>query len=428
MGRNREYAKMILNVLRKHGPGSFKQITDWVKEDYDREINSYTLSKNLLFLRDHGHIHEEEYAIPRKLKKKKVWALTDKYFTEELRSTLIKAMKEITPIKLLPGTPWVEPMLILGSKMERNMDFISGLLCAAHSRFTFEVKRIIATKFNESERNRIKLLLVKLLWANHKMIMGSLRSEKRARSSNPGIVKYIQELHSIQNASQLLERERTHNAVWRQGFTTAVMHFPRIYNKMIDYKWDILGHVVPELKLQQLNGVKDSSEEIMDSLSQNENEKLLLEFIEEVNQISFVLMVSVGYEPIDKVLWDRVLREFDDWMNSLRKGELDNREWIFSEGLRNLDRIIKKLKKKRRPFPIYYNWKRDVNWKRAPSSEVDKARTWDLAYLYEHHPRGKSLDFYKEIYDAIDERRKQKRLNEANVKETVERVDLDELF
>ena len=61
--------------------------------------------------------------------------------------------------------------------------------------------------------------------------------------------------------------------------------------------------------------------------------------------------------------------------------------------------------------------------RRLPQSaplQVDKGESWDLMFLYDHHPRGRSIAFYEEIRELIDERRKQKMQNEASTEKELD--------
>jgi len=426
LGRKRIYAKIIQDILNRHRSGSFTQIKIWIREEAGREVDDSTLSANLKFLIGSELVHTE--VIHKKdstpLRKHRVYSLTKEYTMQKLRSILEITMEEIKPVKLLGGTPWITPIFILGSEMEGNNKFMTGLFCAVFSRFKFEVERKIQ-KFNKLERDRIKLLLAKLLWISHTRMLEWLRELEENRRINFEDLEVFQKLRSPRNGEQLLEIMRK-EPVLRLGIEDPIMHhFPRIHGMMPEYKWWILGEVIHRLDFEQLKDIEGSEKENIEFLTQTKNQKLLSKFIQEVNQIVFVLMVSVGYRRIDEILWDWILRHFEDWKISLRKGELDNREWIFKEGIRELEQVIKALKMGRRPpfrgFVDVDSWKRSTG-----RVELEKGRLWDIRYLYEHHPRGKSLDFFEEIYSMIAERRKQKMLNEHT--ENTEILDLDELF
>jgi len=113
MGRTRIHAERILSILKKHGEGSFAEIRNWYKEDYPREISTFSLNENLLWLRDRKLVQRKEYPKAGKLKGDIVYAITEEYLTRELRSALITALEEIKPIKWMP---WKEPTFILGSE------------------------------------------------------------------------------------------------------------------------------------------------------------------------------------------------------------------------------------------------------------------------------------------------------------------------
>ncbi|MFX0141638.1 MAG: hypothetical protein ACFFDN_48825, partial [Candidatus Hodarchaeota archaeon] len=80
-----------------------------------------------------------------------------------------------------------------------------------------------------------------------------------------------------------------------------------------------------------------------------------------------------------------VIRTFDDWLSALKKGNLDHRNWLFSE--KTLDRLEKAyrcVKRRKEPMDI----------------RIDK-EPWTLRDLYLHHPFGKEVDFWDKIIQAI---------------------------
>lgn len=438
MGRKRINAERILKVLRKHGRrGSFSKIRDWYEEDYGDKISDFSIYDNLYYLEGRGLVTRKVFSKTNKYRGDIIWGLTEKYVEEELRSILIATMNEIAPIDMDLGSPFSIPAFILGSERRERNEF-ANLSGVAVSRFRFEVEKTIE-KFDKFERGRIRLLLAKLLWADRKNIESSLAPHYEKKGLKQKITLDVE---------QLLESMSTEKRPSRGHITLTVMsNFPRLYDKLLPYKWNLLGYITPYLVHKHVENFNSTEKKTIGFLSQTSNQELLSKFLEEVNRISFVLMVLVGCEQVDKIIlnFPYLLEEFYDWMNSLKKGKLDDRKWIFNEGLENLKRFIRVSKRSKSPHHILAL----AGIKRPPFSRVDEnnvwgryrvtergklsitlddSQDWDLLHLYLSHPDGKSLEFYKKIYDAIDERRKQKRLKEANVKETVERVDLDELF
>lgn len=417
MGRKRMYAQKILDVLGNHGRSSFTQIKKWIEEDFGLRVSATSLSDNLIFLIDQGLVRREELTKKGNLRGDIKYARTEKYVNQKMRSTLVSAMKEIDPIRLLVPTSGTFPMFLLGSEKRENIDFISGLWEAALKRFKFEVEKTIVEKFEETDRGRIKLILGKLWWANYKDSVEWFKEKEEKHGREPP--RLFQNLSLVQSAKQLLEIMQKEGS-WVPGISMPIMqYFPKIYDKMLDYKWRLLGEVAPYVAFEQLEDVKGNNQEIIDFLSRDENQKMLSKFLEEMNKTKFALLVSVGFDQFDKLLWVYLLEDFENWNSSLREGKLDNREWIFDEGANNLWKFIRYLKKKEKhPFRGG-----DLMTRRLPQSaplQVDKGESWDLMFLYDHHPRGRSIAFYEEIRELIDERRKQKMQNEASTEKELD--------
>jgi DNA-binding HxlR family transcriptional regulator len=107
-------------------------------------------------------------------------------------------------------------------------------------------------------------------------------------------------------------------------------------------------------------------------------------------QSKTMLIYLWGYPEAITLADSSFLPSFDEWMKALKDGRLDHRGYLFSP------EVEKKL----------INAFKNVKMGKSPRDEPIDFEMWTLADLYRIHPRGKDPEFYKEILDAIRERKK----------------------
>ena len=96
-----------------------------------------------------------------------------------------------------------------------------------------------------------------------------------------------------------------------------------------------------------------------------------------------------GYPEVMMLSDKSILPDFEEWLQALEAGYLDHRSHLFTEDVeRRLSRAI-----------------RNVKQGKPPPREMIDFVMWTLDDLYRSHPRGKDPDFYREILEAIKERR-----------------------
>lgn len=408
MTRKKKYDEEIVEFLRNNGPGTFGQIGEAVwGADWDNKHHP-TLNRVLI------RLQEDAFKI-RKIPGRK-YALTDDCYESKLRSLLAESVRcngaggsgVRKPIAIpKAGIPsWTVPTFVLGASELGEEQH--GLMEACRAKFAQELLSILD---KHETPDRLGQVLGKLKLACYQTYPGS---DKAHRKNN---------LKQFLDSDSWLGKEPgplLHYFVWYE--------LPEAYISMPVYKWILLDNTMHNL-VKKPETVTGDREEILKFLERKENSELIRKFLEFVNSIEFTFITSFGNEKIEKTLRSRLLERFETWMNRLKSGELDDREWIFNKGMENLawfrkallsrrestslERLEKEAKG-RSPLipedPPFVGARRIVDRGTtgvclSEKLDIDQQESWDLRYLYEYHSRGKDPNFYKEIYDAAYERR-----------------------
>jgi DNA-binding Lrp family transcriptional regulator len=126
------------------------------------------------------------------------------------------------------------------------------------------------------------------------------------------------------------------------------------------------------------------------------NQKEMFEILSDVMKPIEMIYVWAPYlksSYLDKLRASEEAREFDTWLNKLKKGDFDHRYWLFTEdsvekALVDFLRILRQ-----RPQQLPFDFKLDVE----PFMQT--------SFLFYNHPRGKSIEFYSEILEGIKKRK-----------------------
>jgi len=102
-----------------------------------------------------------------------------------------------------------------------------------------------------------------------------------------------------------------------------------------------------------------------------------------------ILVYLFGYDDILRLADKSVVLRIDEWINELKRGQLDHRTYIFYEGRTLVEKICRALIRGRPP----------------PKEKIDSSEMWTAYDLYMHHPRGKDPNFWiQEILETMRKR------------------------
>ena len=227
-------------------------------------------------------------------------------------------------------------------------------------------------------------------WVKRACTHVSVSEEEHRFARKLSSVKNLSDLHKKLQSSEVFIRHRGIGYIY-----VAMWQIKRICDMMSPLMWRLLDHAVEAMDLPFAESVKGTKEEAIAFVSQRHNMELFEKFIDKLRKNSFILVAMVNCAKVDE-LPSMLSIQFSMWMDSLRSGQLDDREQIFREGVKNLLWFKKQL------AYVLKKGKDPSHMTRKPQYRLD---IWDLVSLAADHPRGKDLNFYDEIYKAIDERR-----------------------
>jgi hypothetical protein len=172
--------------------------------------------------------------------------------------------------------------------------------------------------------------------------------------------------------------EHIHSVLYKKIKNPYLKRYPHIYNAFVNL-----------IFFKNLNYLKNINYENAERKLQT-NLKYLEVFEELVQNTKIIISVFHGF-PLEAFEEKSLLPFFRIWYNALKKGELDHRRYLFT------NKTINKIKKAIRNIKIGL----------FPLNEkIDFKETWTLQYLYFEHPDGKKLEFWKNLLEAIKERKK----------------------
>jgi len=136
--------------------------------------------------------------------------------------------------------------------------------------------------------------------------------------------------------------------------------------------------------------------------------KLLRLFIEWLRGHKLTIIIPISAESLISAEGKHAVAEFEAWFTALREGRLDHRSWIFTEGAELLQKLIMQLKRldpqelKAAPLEVLEQMHPEL-WETL-IEPIDPQENWVLEDLFEHHPRGRDIAFYRELLAEIEKR------------------------
>jgi hypothetical protein len=441
LARKREWDKRIIDILEKHGVQSFGEIQKNIQIDFRKEISPERLNQNLIFLHTKKIIEkitsnkEKDETSGEKIiqcissnQRIELWQLVEPHYKIILRESLVKVMETLEPLEFVTPVPWSEPIFISNKSINDNPPEVKKLFDVSADRFNEEFKLKLYDRTLE-EDEEVEGLIAQLLWATHKL-QEQFTSPRTISTQNENLEKSS----PISDFKELIANYQQHPSLAK--ISTAIEYrYPEQYYRISPYKWQLLDRTIfnlaVTLDLDQIEDVEKKAQKILDSPNNADTIKTLEKLASIVEGIQYVFMVAVGGQAIDKVEWNLLLQDFNKWLYQLKIGELDSQEFLFNQGQKNLKTYIKLIKKEKKTAkkiivenekqkilkqiaqrPIQPPWTMSFiagkTGKNKAKLQIDQT-SWNLAFLYEHHPLGKKSAFYEEIYEAIQVRRKNRR-------------------
>ena len=108
-----------------------------------------------------------------------------------------------------------------------------------------------------------------------------------------------------------------------------------------------------------------------------------------LNKRQFLILYAWNFNEIDFEQEKEIVRDFDEWLDALKKGDLDHRSQLFED---------ETLKRVHSAFNLVRNGQ-------SPVVERIDFEYWTLSDLYKNHPNGKSPEFWLALLEAIRARR-----------------------
>jgi len=136
--------------------------------------------------------------------------------------------------------------------------------------------------------------------------------------------------------------------------------------------------------------------------------KLLHLFIEWLRGHKLTIIIPISAESLISAEGKHAVAEFEAWFTALREGRLDHRSWIFTRGKQLLEKLITQLKKlesqelKAVPLEVLEQMRPELY--EVLIEPIDAQENWILEDLFEHHPRGRDIAFYRELLGEIEKR------------------------
>lgn len=165
--------------------------------------------------------------------------------------------------------------------------------------------------------------------------------------------------------------------------------FPR-YRYLLNYSnvWD---QIIPALLSdfgndEDLEEINENLEGTLEKITQNE--EYLWAFADLPFRSKFFAIYLWGFSEVFDVSDKEFLPMFADWFSALKAGYLDHRSWIFKKD--TVIQVINTLKAVRRG--------------KIPKNGIIDLEPWTINDLYQHHPQGKDVQFWRELLIQINER------------------------
>jgi len=326
-----------------------------------------------------------------------------------IRRRMLESYTDLEPnervgiAKLLAYTYWYGVQALIKNYGTEPLDEILekarsfALKCIQNARERQDFKRIEAenkiieildiTKNILSAKNLKDLLLI---FEKHSLQVKKLQSELLSltgefMAAGEKIFDSFKEFHACTlvglEAAELIPKD-----VKKQYLT------PK-YRYLISYSevWDdIIFSVISEYNTDQaLEGVRGDSKDSLNSI--DKYKKHLFSLMDLPFRSKMFIFYVWGYPEIFEVSNKDFLPLFDEWLSALKEGNLDHRSWIFDE--KSVSTLI--------------NTYKDVKKGKIPQNGIIDIEPWTISDLYYFHPRGKDVNFWKELLLEINSRLQQ---------------------
>ncbi len=167
-------------------------------------------------------------------------------------------------------------------------------------------------------------------------------------------------------------------------------YLPYKYRYLLNYAdvWDdIISSIISEFNSQEdLESIDGDLGQTLDNIKKYK--KHLFSFMDLPFRSKMFVFYVWGYPEAFEVSDKDFLSLFDGWLSALKEGNLDHRSWIFSE--KSITTLINSFK--------------EVKKGKIPADGKIDIEPWTIRDLYYFHPRGKDVDFWRELLVELNSR------------------------
>jgi len=177
----------------------------------------------------------------------------------------------------------------------------------------------------------------------------------------------------------------------------------------------VLHHIgfLGELVFILINQDRQRAEQILSAITGPPQEgevdlPRIKSFIKWLMDLKAAGIITISVDHFASLMGRIAASEFESWLKALKAGALDHRLWIFGKppdappGLKSGREVLKTLTK----HPEWLQPQDGLDPRREEifNSRIDLQEPWTLGDLVAFHPRGKDIEFYKDILREIEKR------------------------
>jgi len=379
-----EIRDLIKKALEIHKSGlRFTQIRDFVEKELKRRCADRVIVYNLQNFKENGIVYRDDGGR---------WKLTDTYFSQRARDILHGIVNMDLPIALV-YPPDGAPFFGIGhEKHEHDIitpELINSMQDAVVTRISYEVDKILCDEM-EKKRNIVLEFAARCMWRGYLDYLECAEKSKRIQ-----MAWKITGEKPARSLEELFEEKKKTKEGWED--LVEFLHIGLrllIGPRLSDFELRTLSHAL----IFHLEG-----DPVIKSVPVGKEENIVWlkehvgdfgAFLKEVTKIKFAYITAFGFSEMRELRMLDAIEEFEDWFKDLRRGNCDHRTWIFDQGKRALENVIYRMeheKTKNRPIT-------DENFL------IDPFESWSLYELYRYHPRGRDVEFYRELLTEIEKR------------------------
>jgi len=441
MGRRPILRKMIINILLSADHLRFKEIRERLEKIRGKKTHHENIAHNL------NKLIEERLVEKVPFEGKWVYRLTKNYYEEQAKATAISILQSKDQkkfhIKLEESDPpfiaFIDPFKPFEEKYTKTTYFLP------HGMDWSDVSYVIAARMLEAftelkpnvQKGIIKLLAYAYWYGTRSLIENAYPKDvikeqmdyvseiiKRAKAEGDqerveaeeailSLWKIVGELTSKDNLRDFLNflgnnvfdvkklqskvlRKMGHfmaagelvfdsflefhscvmSGFWCAGFIQKkqnfLMSFSTIWDRFIDTIFSDFAS--PE----ELENIKGDMNETLNKI------RIYKEYLEPLKILPFKSKICIiylwGFDEIFEVSSKAFLPYFEQWYKALEKGHLGHHTLLLTEGIKRLEKAYRRVKKHK-----------------PPADEKIDFVHWTLKDLYEHHPKGKELEFWDDL-------------------------------